>query len=106
MPVRGGRRRCCRDFHTGRCLRFLPEGRRRDDDWKKLLAQRIQTLSWDLPIRVEYIEAAIALAEGRPADARSIASAQLDRIGPEGGNAWIQLNRELMIRCRDRALSD
>src|SRR4051794_21768294 len=29
------RLRCCRDFHTNRCLRFLSERRRRDDNWKK-----------------------------------------------------------------------
>ena len=67
------------------------------------LVQRIKNLAWNFPQPEHYIEAAIAIVEGRLADARSIAQACLKRIGPSGGNARIQLVRQLLIQCSDYA---
>ncbi len=75
-----------------------------DESRRKLLLQRISNIGWDLRPRDEYVAAygaAIALAEGRRAEAFSIAQARLDRIGSEGGSAQVQLERELLTRCRD-----
>ncbi len=68
------------------------------------LVKQIRAIQWDLPISIEYIEASIALAEGRPDDALSIAQAHLDCIGMEGGNARVQLQRAMVVACRNRAL--
>jgi hypothetical protein len=71
-----------------------------DESNSKLLVERIHNIGWDLPARkLEYIESAIALSEGRRSDALLIAEAKLDRVGPTGGSAWIQLQRELLSRC-------
>jgi hypothetical protein len=69
-----------------------------DEGKSKSLAQRINSIGGGLFRRQEYIEAAIALAEGRRTEALSIARARLDRIGPKGGTAWTQLERNLLIR--------
>ena len=76
-----------------------------DESKRKLLLQRISNIGWDLRPRDEYVatRAAIALAEGRRADAFSIAQARLDHIGSEGGSARVQLERELLTQCRDSA---
>ena len=70
---------------------------------RTLLAQ-IREIRWELePRTLPYIDAAIALAEDRRADAVAIAQNQLDRIGAEGGTAGIQLQRELLTHCRHAA---
>lgn len=72
-----------------------------DEGRSKSLTQRIRARAWELRQPQAYIEAALALAEGRRDEARSIAQQRLDRIGSEGGTAWIQLQRELLSRFRD-----
>jgi hypothetical protein len=71
-----------------------------DEGKRKSLVQRINSIDGGLFRRQEYIEAAIALAEGRRTEALSITQARLDRIGPEGGTAWTQLERNLLIRFK------
>jgi hypothetical protein len=68
------------------------------------LLSQIRAIRWEMPSPAEaYIEAAIALAEGRRADALRLAQGQLDRIGSERGSARIQLHREVLTRCLDAA---
>jgi hypothetical protein len=74
-----------------------------DESKSKLLVERIQQIHWDLRWNEQYIESAIALASGRKAEALSIAQAELDRIAPKPSTARIQLHRELLTRCRDKA---
>jgi hypothetical protein len=76
-----------------------------DEHKSTLLLQQIRSINWDLRSREEYIEAAIALADGRRADALSITHARLEQIGSAGGTARSQLERELLTRCRDTASS-
>lgn len=68
------------------------------------LVKQIRAIQWDLPVSIEYIEASIALAEGRLDTALSIAQTHLDCIGMEGGNARVQLQRAMVVACRNRAL--
>jgi hypothetical protein len=75
-----------------------------DQSKSKLLVERIHNIKWDLRApKLEYIESAIALSEGRRADALLIAETKLNRVGPTGGSAWIQLERELLSRCSRQA---
>jgi hypothetical protein len=75
-----------------------------DENKSKLLAPRIRAIDWELPMRVAYIEAAIALAEGRPDEARSIVDAGLLRAHSAGDAAWIQLQQELLTRIVARPI--
>jgi hypothetical protein len=74
-----------------------------DESRSKLVVQELQRIDWGLRTREGYVEASIAFAKGHRAEALAIAEAELARIALKRGTAAIQLQRELLVRCRDKA---
>ena len=64
------------------------------------LAAKIATLHSDLPVPMDYIEAALALARGDAGKATSIAESALNKMSATSQTASDALNRELLRRCR------